>query len=345
MEPLNTFYYMPLYSDLWIQRLIELMRKINSRGISVEGDINNFPNPSSIRAIIEFLVIHQNNCQRSKKEFDIPGYIGLMETLVKALTAQMIKDRFSLRSNIGHTVKEINDIFQKIDWQKGTPEISNMIGKLYLAGSSLVNGLMSDWCTDNGVEAWGPYDASKYFGENSILAIREFPRLKPIELWPETQALPYDHIIIYTVYRAVELEIQFVGCHTIFKGDLRNNLINYAVLANGDLIEDVEKIRKIIGIYLRAAEEQYHRIRRLNFEDLKQKVLEQEHYQFNDLFKFIEEDWHPSREMKDRVHGKKLLKDFYPLSYPNDISLKQISEIFGINSLKKLYLSKRTKVK
>ncbi len=337
LEPLDVFHFHPLYSDLWIERFIKIFDKFKQLKYSVKDKINYFPVPSSIRAMLYFLIQHQENCRRQKINFNKEGYKKVLDFWLEALKIKMLDDTFAQNKNIGHSAEQINDMIALLPWQKGAPAASSQLGRLYLACSNLVNGLMNDWCTDFGIEVWGPYDVSKYYGPNSILVIREFPNLKPESLWLHARQYPYRRILIYSVYKNVELDIQYIGCHTVFKGDLKKGLVKYAVVADGQAINDPAELEKIIQTYLSAAQEQYVLIKKMDFENLKQKILDQEHYQLFNLSKLVGIDWLPDKTIKSQVRGKQLLKDFYPLSYPDDISLAEVSRIFGIDSLKKLY--------
>ncbi|MBU0707290.1 hypothetical protein KKG41_02865 [Patescibacteria group bacterium] len=336
-EPFDVVHFHPLYSELWIERLAKLVKKFRIQGHPMKDAINHFPIPSSIRAILCFMVHHMENCRRQSLKFNQAGYKEVMDFLVEALNIQTNEDKFALKKSIGHSAEQVQELSEQIPWQAGSPEISYQLGQLYLACSGLVNGLMNDWCTDNGIEVWGPYDVSKKYGAGSILVVREFPNLKPESLWLHTKNYTYRRILIYTIYKDVDLNIQYIGCHTIFKGDLKKGLIKYAVIADGKPITDSNELDGIIEMYLKTAEKQYKVTRQLNFEELKQKALEQEHYQLFNLFKLVGEDWRPNDEIKERVRNQPLVKEMYPLTYPDDISLEEISKIFGIDSLKCLY--------
>lgn len=330
LEPLSCWGFHPLYSDLWLEKLYQLIIKTEKHFF--KRIVKAAPAPSSLRAILEFVVVHYNNITRLNYSFEKKKVRKILNFLIKVLRAKNIKDIFAYQSNLGHSTKQIKNLIKKIKWAKGTPEISQNLGKLFLALSSLVNGLMNDWCTDNGLEIWGPYKLSK----DKILVIREFPHLRPVELWPYTKSHKHSQIKVFTVYKNVDLKIEFVGCHTVFQGDLAKGLVKYAVEVDGKYVNDLAKIKKLTNYYLRLAQSQYQRVRKSSFESLKQKVLEQEHYQFKDIFDLVGEDWRPSSEIRARVKNKKIKKNFYPLD-ARGLSKTEIKKEFGIENLKKLY--------
>lgn len=343
MEPLDCFHFHPLYSDLWIEKIYQAIKKFKEQNISFKEQnisfkevINSFPNPSSARAMIEFMVLHWNNVVRLGIKVDKNKVKEIFDFFVKILKIKNKKDIFCYKSNIVHNQQEIENLIRKIKWLEGNPEISQALGKLYLAISSLVNGIMNDWCTDVGIEVWGPYDVSKYFGKNTVLIIRDFPVLKLPELWLHHKKYKYKKARIYTIYKNIKVRMEYVSCHTIVKGDLAKNLICYAFILDEKYISNLNKMKKLANHFLKLAEEQYVQVKNLDYEDLKQKLLEQERYQLYDFFKLVKMDWKLSEEMRKRVKNRQLLKNIYPLtSY--QLSREEINKFFGIDNLKRLY--------
>jgi len=333
-KPLPVFYFHPLYSDLWLDKLYRSVA--TSEKISYKKVLNSLPPPSSIRGMMEFIVTHSLNLKKSKKEYDFNKTKKIMDFFTKALKNINQKDCFGYKKNIILNKKELEKLIEKIKWQKGNREISRNLGKLFLGSMHFVNALYNDWCTDNGVDVFGPYQVSKYFGSNTILVIRHFPNLKPWQVWPWTKNLKHKEINIYTVYKNIKFEMDFVGVHTIYKGNLAKNLVSYALEVDGEFKNSLKEIKKISQYYLKLAEKQQNKMETLNFESIKQKILEQEYFQLKDFFKLVGQNDKPSLEIKKRVKNKKLIKNLYPLE-TYKLSNREISEKFGINFLKKIY--------
>lgn len=336
LAPLDCFHFHPVYSDLWLDHLYQAIDRFKRKKLPFSEAVKTLPNPSSVRAVIEFLMMHYNNVVKNEKEVDKKKVREIFDFFVKVLKVKNKRDIFCYKENIGHSEKEIRAMVNKTRWQKGTPETSRSLGKLYLGASSLVNGLMNDWCTDNGIEVWGPYDVSKYYGPNTILVIREFPRLKPSDLWPHVKKYKYKEVKIYTVYKNVKMRTEYVGCHSVFKGNLAKNLLHFAVMVDGRYISNQKKIEELSGNLIELAQEQYQRVRKLGFENLKQKIIAQELYQLKDFFKLVDMNFKPNSILKKRLKGKRLLKRRYPLNTAG-MSLMEINRRFGIDNLKKLY--------
>ena len=291
-----------------------------------------------IPGLLQTLVLNGYN-----KKLEIYGPRGtkkkvkeIMDFFVKVLKAKNKRDIFAIKENICHSRKEIDQLMKNIKWLKGTPEISKTLGKLYLGLSSLVIALMNDWCTDNGIEVFGPYDVSKQFGSDTILVIREFPRLIPVELWPHSKNYKYKQVKIYTVYKNIKLEVEFVGCHTIFEGNLSENLLKFALTVDREYIGNPKTIDNLSDYFIKLAEGQQKRVKDLSFEDLKRKIIAQEFYQLKDFFDLVGIDFKPPSEFIKRIKDKKLSKGRYPLK-TTGMSTDKISKHFGVNNLKKLY--------
>jgi hypothetical protein len=338
IEPLDCFHFHPLHSDLWQEHIYRAITRLKWGKISFRETVKAFPNPSSIRAIFEFMVFHLNNIIKDKKYLNKQAMREIFNLFIRILKAKNKRDVFCFKENIGHSQKEIDKIIKTISWEKGSPEISQELGRVYLGASSLVNGLMNDWCTDNGIEVWGPYDMTRRFGPDAILVIREFPRLKPVELWPHTKHYKYKKVDVYTIYKNVSMRVEFVGCHSVFKGDLAKNLLYYAILVNNKYLKSKKEIEQLSNYFIKIAQAQYQRVKKIDFESLKQKIVAQEFYQLKDFFKLVDMDFHPHPLFIDRVKSKKFLKGRYPLD-TTGMSSKEINRRFGINNLKKLYSS------
>jgi len=338
-EPLDCFHFHPLHSDLWQEHIYRAIDRFNRKKLPFDKAVKAFPNPSSTRAMFEFMVCHHHNLIKDRKNFDKKKMREIFDFFVKILREKNKRDIFCYKENIGHTDKEIDKLIESIKWQPGKPEISHAIGRLYLGASSLVNGLMNDWCTDNGIEVWGPYKVNRHCGPNTILVIRDFSRLKPVDLWPHAKNYKYDEIKIITIYKDVTMKSEFVGCHTIFEGDLAKNLLHFAVVVDGKYKNNKTAIDELSNYYIKLARSQYQRVKKLDFELLKRKVIAQEFYQLKDFFQLVDMDFRPHPIFHERIRGKKLVKKRYPLE-TSGMSVKDINRHFGIDNLKQLYMDK-----
>lgn len=337
LEPLDCFHFHPLHSDLWQEHIYRAIDRFKRKKLPFKKAVLAFPNPSSVRAILEFMVCHYNNIVKDHKDIDKSKMQEIFNFFVRVLKAKNRRDIFCYKENIGHSDKEINRLIKGIEWQDGSPRVSRALGKLYLGASSLVNGLMNDWCTDNGIEVWGPYKVAKHCGPNTILVIRDFPRLRPVALWPHAEDYKYNEVKIYTIYKNIEMTSEYIGCHTVFKGDLADGLLRYTVVVDGEYVNGEKLINSISDHFIRLARSQYHRVKRFDFESLKKKVIAQEFYQLKDFFQLVDMDFKPHPLFHDRIKGKRLIKRRYPVE-TSGMSVRDINRRFGIDNLKELYI-------
>lgn len=295
---MDFYHFYPLWHDLWLDHIYEGIQRFNSKDLSLEKSIAIFPPPSSTRVIPLKIITTFPHL----KNYDKKKFVTIVNFFLDVLRIQCKRDIFSLNSNISHADKEISQIISEINFQKPSEKI-----------------------------------ASKSFGPKTILVIRDFPNMKPVELWPEIKDYKYKKIRIYNVYKDVEFKIFFVGCHTISKGDLVKNLISYSLVVDGKNIRDANEISKLKDYYLNLATEHYLRVKSLksDFEKLKEKILLQECYQLHEFFNFLGMEWRPTKEMITRIKNKELYKNLY--TYGKLLSFEEYCKEFGVNTLKKVY--------
>ena len=228
----------------------------------------------------------------------------LLEYLIEILSSIAKKDRWASRSNVAHSDEEIARIVNEIDWQKGSPQAAQALGKFYASLTGLSYALYRDFFNDEGCEIYGPYNAHYHFGKNTIVTIKHFPRIKPRELWPEIAKLKYSDVKIYQVYRNVSFRCELWGVHHIFEGDIINDLVAYAVFADDKTINSLEEIKELVFYFADTALEQSLVYERMSKEDLKKKNLEWLCWKFVDFFKLARMDWRPTEEMWNAVKDK-----------------------------------------
>jgi acetyl-CoA carboxylase carboxyl transferase subunit alpha len=96
------------------------------------------------------------------------------------------------------------------------------------------------------VEYMGPYSAEKKFGPGSILVIRHFGDLRPVDLWPESAKFPHREIWIMTVYQNMAFRTTpWVACHGIFEGNTQKQLVAWAAKADDRFISTKEELERI----------------------------------------------------------------------------------------------------
>lgn len=300
--PVNADDVISSLNGLFIFRVHQAIIKIKKEGHKIEEVAKTFSCPSTFRVAFPFLIWeYQGSKPKNKVQFR-----EVTEYMVEILSCLAKKDIFAYQSNIAHTDEEIGIILNKTDWQTGDKETAKELGKFYNSLASLVFSLYGDFFPQHSHEIYGPYDASKKFGENTILTIKHFPKIKPIEIWPEIKKLKYLDIKIFQIFKNVKFRCEMVGMHSIYEGDIINNLVAYFVLVDGISQNSIEKIKELSDYFAKMATEQSIVYDKLSKEERKIKILEWYSYQFMDFFKLAGMDWRPTKEMLESIKDKEV---------------------------------------
>lgn len=319
----------------FLSKIYQAVKKIKEKKYSIDKIAGSFSSPSSLRVALYFLILEYQYSQPKKKE----QFKEIVEFFVKSLKHMTKKDTFVCRSNITHSLKEIDDILNTFQWKRANKEIFREIGKLYNSLFSLVFALYGDFFPQDSHEIYGPYNASRKFGKNSILLIKHFPKIKCINLWPkssEIKKLKYKDVKIFQIFKNIKFQCEIIGMHSVYEGNLMNNLISYAILVDGKYRNKLSEIKKLNDYFSEIALKQSIIYGNLTKEKSKKKVLEWECYQFFNFFKLAKIDWRPTKEMIKAIKNKKV-SNRYELKQIPSFKEYQKSKNFEIYWLRNLY--------
>lgn len=291
--PMSNFMFHPLFAKEWVEKIEDLMIKVKKQKISIKKLAKNISGPSNLRVQIFFLLLDLK-CAKIKKN----RRNRIANFVLSILKHLAVRDKYGITSNIMHTKQEIKKILKNIN-NKGKPNISKLLGRLYSAAYHLTNGLYTDFYTDFGVECFGQYRLNK----NHILVIRKFNDLRPKELWHNGNS-PCKKLTIYTIYKNVEFTCDAISVHSLFKGDHINNLVAWCVQIDGIFENSIDKLGQLTDKLEKESIIQWKRITSLNFEGLKEKGLYLRCYTFKGLFNIANIDWKPTIDMINAVKHK-----------------------------------------
>ena len=333
LQPLDFYHFNPLWYDLWISKISEVIDKLDLENKPYKEIKQLLPNPSNIRAIlIKIIPAYKGLKNKNKEELK-----KVTNFFARMLLESCKDDPFAIKSNPFHNKEELEELLHKIELKQANPEIARSIGRIITATGSLVHGLYNDVVTDFGWDVYGPYKIKIENKEYSLL-IRSFVNLSPKELWPNKFLPNINKIEMFTLYENVDWEIKCVGCHTIpIKGSPVEGLRKWAVLVDNKPIEK-EKILEITNEISQKAEDIYKEIRKMSLDKIKEKVMLQECYQTKMLFDAAKVDWKPDKEMLARITKKPLLKNIVPHG-KMVTTLKEYEEEFGIKQFAKEILN------
>jgi len=305
--PIDLYALLGFLNGSFLSKLYEAVSKLKNEKVPLEKVAATFPSPSGFRvaiywAILEYQLSNPKNKQRFKETLEF--FIDILRILIK-------RDIFAYQSNIAHSPEEIKEILNNTPWQEGNSETARELGKLYNSLAALVFALYKDFFPQDSHEIYGPYNASEKFEEGSMLLIKHFPKIRPVELWPEMKDLKNSEVKIFQVFnKNVSFRCELIGMHSIYEGDLINNLISWAVIADGKFINNVQEIKEMSNYYAEVAMKHSVIYEKMGKEELKQKTLEWLCYQFVYFFKLAGMDWRPTKQMLDAVKGKEVADRF-----------------------------------
>jgi hypothetical protein len=324
--PFNAWGLHPLYADLWLKKIHEMVVKFEEKGFKIDDYLDLFPNLSSTRFIILINAIqYKTSCLN-----DPEMIVKIQDFFVNSLKIRAKDDLFALEKNIDLEKSEIDELIKNRPLAKANVDESREIGKILVALASLTHGLYNDWCTDFNYEISGPY-----YRDNRMVLIRTFFDSKPRDIWPEID-WDWKNFSAITEYENLTAKIAYVGCHIIYSDNIIEKLTGYNFQVDGRAIVGFNQLRSLREKLMPIAAGQYEKFMGMDFENQKIKYLSQENYQLKKLFDLVGMDWRPSKEMLDRIKGKKLIEDVFP-SY--DMTLERYIENFGINKMIRAYES------
>ena len=331
--PVDVFTEIGFLNGKFLSKLHEAVTRLKKKNIPVHEVAKCFPTPSGLRAGLLFAIIeYQFSSPKDKDQFR-----EILDFLIEVLHSLAKRDIFAYESNIIHFPKEISKILNTTVWTEGNPQVARELGKIYTSLAALIYALYKDFFPQDANEIYGPYDAAPKFGKNTTLVIKHFPKkMRPVELWPAIKELKHSEVKIFQVYKNVTFKFRVIGMHPVSKGDLIHNLVAYAVMVDGKLQNDIQKIKTLRDYFVDAAVKQSLVYDSMSKQDLKKKALEWECYQFIDFFKLAGMDWKPTKAMWNAVRDKDIADRMELESFPS-VKEYTTSPDYEVYWLKDLY--------
>lgn len=316
LQPFDWYQFHPLFAKEWSSLLLQVIGTLEQKNIDTK----------KIAEAVDFV-----SCNREQLAFELLDMklAGLSEADKQKILdfrwnickEKSKDDVFGFKSNITRTKAEVDTLLSSLSLTKGRSDDAKLLGRLFNALYNYGPSITMDYYFGFVTENEGPYDVSQQFGSGSILVIKKFWHLKPVELFPHTQHYPYNQITMYYVYKDVRYASDLISCHSYYEGDVINNLVAYAVEADGKFLS-LDEIQHAYSVYSHAAVESWQYLKSLDFEALKQKALEIRCYGHKKLFDLAGIDWKPSDLLRNAVRGKGL-KDNSFWQMPSDQEQKK----------------------
>lgn len=286
----------------FIKKLHEAVVRLKTKKVPLRIVAKDFLSPSSIRPAFSFAAYeygmsdHTTHVQ-AREVFDY----------FDKLTRQVFKkDVWAQKSNIIHTSGEVDKLIKRIPWEKGNSDVARLISRLGNSASALAYALYRDFYVDESQEVYGPYDVSKKFGRDHALVIKHYPKMRPTTLWPSMRSFRYTDMKLYMMYEGVQVKCEFIGMHTLYKGDVMGGLRKYAVEIDGVFYRDQKKMKEVMEYIGKRAVKQWSAYEKMSKQDLKMKFLEWMCFSCSPLFHLAGMDARPSEEMIRNVMKAKI---------------------------------------
>ncbi len=300
--PIDFFASYRALNGAFIKKLYEAVTILKAKEVPIEKIARSFLTPSAFRAAFYFAVYEYGSSDHSKSK-EAKEVFDFFDVILRSLFK---KDIWASKSNCIHSKSEIDRIIRRISWSEGDPDAARAVARLGNSASALAYALYRDYYVTEAQEVYGPYDVSKQFGEGHILIIKHYPKLRPVELWPHARSFRHSDIKLYLVYKNVSMTCEFIGMHTLYKGDLIEGLQRYAVEIDGVFCKDAKKIERETDYLGRLAIAQWRQYEKMSKTDLKMKFLEWMCYSCQPLFKLARTDRVPSLEMIRNLRRAKI---------------------------------------
>lgn len=330
---IDYFAILPHLQGAFIDKVHEAVIKLKASGKTPAELVRVFSSPSTLRCALYFLAEEYKSIEnKNKTEFK-----EVMEYLVPVLEAWTPNDTFALSTNQAHTPQEVSGMLAA-SFGVGSVDVARELGRLYNSAASVAFALYRDMFPQDSHEVYGPYDASEKFGPGAVLVIKDFPKIKPTDLWPGAQHFRHAHVRIFQVYKGVDFACDWIGMHSKYKGDLMQGLAAFGVEVDGAWVTDIAAIKEVRLELERVAVEQSKVYESMTYPQWVLKALEWECYQFNAFFKLAGMDWRPTQQMIEAASGAQASMGFGIETFP-PIEEYATSPEFEVYWLKDLYRS------
>lgn len=295
MQPFDHLQFEPLFAEQIIERLRTLIYEAKKQKIEKKEMAFLWPTLGSLRCFLgQFLLLNLKSAHILKNERK-----EITQFFFEMIQARAVADIYGRKSNICQTNEQIKNLLQRVTFQKGTPTIAKALGRLYNGCYNLSAGTYFDFYLDYCAENEGPYDVSLLYGSGHILVIKKFIDLQT-PVWQELKT-PYNSLWIYAIYKNVTFSCDMISVHSVYQGDTINNLVSYAVVADGKIMNQENDIKEAAEIFSMLSVEQWQRLTSVSVDEQKQKALLVKWYGMRKMFERLKLDWKPDTTMLKAV--------------------------------------------
>jgi len=186
------------------------------------------------------------------------------------------------------------------------------------------------------LEIHGPYKLNK----GRILIVREYSRLKPVEVWRFASEFPYNEITIYEVYQNMEMKIDTLG-HYWTSTYPSEKLIKAAITIDGRNITNLTEVTEVYKKCYKTFKKGIAYTKNYKREDWIRKNIELAYFWLKPLKDLLGEEWKPQTEIlniaydtEEAKKAKESVKQYYLLTknaiinLPKDKAVEEIANMY-----------------
>lgn len=316
-----------------IFRLRDLALALSAHGKTPAEQFKLFSTPSTIRNATLFLAWEYKDVRDKTPEMRAAART-VFDWLDSILSAGMREDKWVMDKNIVHTPEEIAALLRDTPWITNNTQAVRDAGKLYVSTAAMSFALYRDFFPQVAHEVFGPYDASSSYGEGAELLIKYFPKIRPVELWPEVADFPHESVTVYQIIRGVKFRCEFIGMHSLYDGPIVPNTLASAVKADDRFVR-AEEIKPLASLIAERATAYSSLYEKLDVLETKRKFVEWEMYQFIKLFDAAGMDWRPTDAMLAPILAADIPMGIQLDSFPSleDFKTSNDHEVYWLKDL------------
>lgn len=300
--PVDTFTLIKSLNAGFLLRLHAAIRSMQRKGIGPREAVHFFPSPSSLRADVMFSAYEYQGSDHSHRA----EVREVLDFLVETVFHTFKKDMWAYESNIVHTDAEAAHIVASTKWNEGSKEIARELAKLSNSCSALSYALYRDFFPQEANEVYGPYGAEGKFGPGAIMLIKHYPKMRPVELWPDMKDFRYSDIKLHLAYTGVKFHCEFIGMHTVYEGNHLDGLKGWVLEIDGTPVEDIAVIKEVHEYIAHVAARQSHVYARMAHNELVKQTLLWRAYTYKQLFDAAGMDWRDVSKEHASLNGKQV---------------------------------------
>lgn len=293
-----------IVESMWIQsrflakEVYQVTKKLENIGVREREQSKMFFGPS---ALSQWLFWAQHGPTFGTLAYPFHGLsikegLDFLERVIDLISLQRLEDPFCLnQKNILLKKQEIPKLVTQEFIKTENSEVAQVISKINVALVHYCN-LFQVAFRAYSQEFHGPYS----LGDGRILFVRDYFKLKPIEVWDFASEFPYERIRILEIYKGIEIKVNLTNVYWASPSP-STCLTKAAISVDGKKFTNEKDIQKLFEASLNILERGNKRISKFAKKDWINKLIEMRYLWLKPMKEKIGEDWRPPSYVYDLV--------------------------------------------